>query len=99
MSYSISAKLINPYQPIYDCPIQGYYVDAEKFMDLLYANGETYEDFDGFGGGGMYVRMDPEVVDALMPAVALIGGPNVSLFLEWAQWLKEHPDVWLEGYH
>lgn len=98
MGYSVIAFERKPYKLLGDFPLSGSkYVGVEAFMDLLYANGETYDDYSSFGGGGYYVRVKPEVLDVMIPAIALL--ENAEIFLKTVRWMKQHPDAWIEGYH
>ncbi len=75
------------------------YVDAEWFIDLCWDNkAYSYDDADGWGGGGFYVRIDPAKADVMRAAI-LAHHVNVEAFGEWLDWLLAHPDAYIEGYH
>lgn len=75
------------------------YVDAEWFVYLCIDNAaHKYDDYDGFGGGGFYSRIDPAKADVMRAAIRE-HGVNVEAFEGWLDWLLAHPDAYIEGYH
>lgn len=74
------------------------YVDAEWFVERCHENAaHNWDDYDGYGGGGYYARIDPAKADVMRAAIRE-HGVNVEAFEGWLDWLLAHPDAYIEGY-
>ena len=75
-----------------DCPCSGEYVDAEKFMEKVERTGDSIY-FHDYSSPEFWHRPTEFVYFAPDEST------NSELFKEWAEWLRVHPTVWLQGYH
>ena len=103
MGYSIGAytfgENVKPKMDL-DCPFTDCkYVGDEKFMDIVERYGSKVYLHDAWAPA-LYVR--PEFFSYffdLRKAVQEQIPENVEHFLGFLDWLREHPNHWLEGSH
>lgn len=85
------------------------YVDADVFCEIVRCYGDNYSTHDpwqpcfyqrptDFGEIAMLIRCDEEQLRKWRKEKFAICEANKSVFLEWLNWLRANPSVWIEGY-
>jgi hypothetical protein len=102
VGFSISAyrfkENVSP-EMVFDCPFTGgKFVGDEIFCDIVSRRGDTIY-LDDYHQPYWYQRPSKERRYEIEKSIKEQIPTNAEHFIEFLEWLCEHPDIWIEGSH